>query len=195
MTKRRRVCCAVLRVNGQSDSMAAQAMGTEASRPSICLLSKEAEVDFEYSLEEPHVCTLVKTNLELSIVLRSVRSRKRILRLMPSVYLTLQQIEDKNLCCGKGKHCTLLLEVLVLALLSAIGSFYVHYQKWVGRCGPAHPYTLCGLSMGSFVHDIKGSPKYGVEEGTCDVFRSGKSSTQFSAVCSRISAACGPTKE
>jgi len=79
-------------------------------------------------------------------------------------------VDDENLRASEGEECTFPLKVLVLASLSTVGPLYIHNKKWVGRCGPAHPYTLGGLLTARFVHDIEGSAEQAVEEGTWQVF-------------------------
>jgi hypothetical protein len=93
-------------------------------------------------------------------------SEIRLLKPTLATYLVLPQVNDENLRAGEGEECTLSLEVLVLASLSTVGSLYVHDKEWVGRSGPAHPYALGGLLTACFIHDVKGSAKEAVKEGT-----------------------------
>lgn len=123
----------------------------DARVDSLRILQKKLAVDLEDGLQQPHVCTLVQTDLVL-----------------PYVY-------DQNLARRQSEQGTLALEVLILASLAAVCTFHVHNEDVLGQLDSTarggaflvlgHPYSLCGLSPFTLAHDTEVGAEEIVQQG------------------------------
>lgn len=115
----------------------------------LLVLEEELEVDFKDGLQEPHVGTLVQTDL------------------------VLPDVDEQDLAGGEGKEGALSLKVLVLAALTTVGTLDVHDEDVVGHLLAGaltalvlgHPDALGGLATLRFGHDSELGAKEIVEEG------------------------------
>lgn len=117
------------------------------------VLEEELEIHLKHSLEQPHICALVQTDL------------------------VLPDIHNEDLARRKSEQGTLPLEILVLATLATVGPLDVHDENVIGHlylgvAGSAslplilrEPYALGGLPPLGLGHYGELGAEQVVEEG------------------------------